>query len=108
MLKDILNWLCGIGPEIKTGLSIEVGEEKVRSYSIPGCKYIVIDLSDLRKVVYSFGKSSSYKRKIIIKEIIKTMNPGTEIVLSSKEDLDIFLGLGCSIKNFETQSILKL
>jgi len=108
MLKDILNWLCGKEPDFKTELSIELGEEKVQSFSVPGGKFIVIDLGDLRKAVYSFGSLSNYEKKGIVQEIVKTLEPGTEVILGTKGDIDSFIESGFSIRNFESMPILKL
>ena len=53
------------------------------------------------------GNISATEKEALIKEIASNLQPGTEIILHAKEDLDLFIKNGFSVENFETLPILK-
>ena len=134
MLKNILDWLCGKElqkPEIikdTTKFSINrrrykrrwKGEDETtdiaQSYAVfekPEERYLIVDIggNDLKRAIYfqeDLGDINEGEKIALIREITKDLKPGTEIILYAKEDLDLFLGSGFALSDFESLPILKL
>lgn len=120
MLKDILSWLCGEEIQEPQHSIIELSIENIGDFAQtvaiknkPEEKFILIETGekgDLKRAVFFkaiLENISANEKEALIKEIASNLQPGTEIILHAKEDLDLFIKNGFSVEDFETLPILK-
>ena len=121
MMTEVLSWLFGNKvpkPEIiKTELSIETPDNRCSQIAQlyypsnnPEFRIVVIELGDLKQALYlqATKNISAEEKDALLKKLASDFKPGTEIILQTKEDIDLFVGSGFMVEDFTTLPILKL